>query len=140
MTAPHRDAFEQITASIAAEIAEEANKCCYRSDGYKEDIERFAKYRMAVLWNAAIEGGEVPRLDLDAIRQAIEERDAAIQAVDDLANNMIYNGNSVSWWYSKAVAYGSALDRAWEELKKAGILADGRIDVAEGIRQLAKEK
>ena len=42
--------------------------------------------------------------DLDVIRQAIEERDAALQACDDLANEMIYRGNSVAWWHSKATS------------------------------------
>lgn len=31
---------------IAREIADEANKCCYRSDGYKEEIEQFACRRI----------------------------------------------------------------------------------------------
>lgn len=76
--------------------------------------------------------------DLDVIRQAIEERDAALQACDDLANQMIYHGNSVGWWYSKAMAYRDAIDRSWEALKDAGISTDGKTDVATAIRQLAE--
>ena len=76
--------------------------------------------------------------DLDVIRQAIEERDAALQACDDLANEMVYNGNSVGWWYSKAMAYRDAIDRSWDALKAAGITPDGKTDVATAIRQLAE--
>ena len=76
--------------------------------------------------------------DLDVIRQAIEERDAALQACDDLANEMIYHGNSVGWWYSKAMAYRDAIDQSWDALKAAGITPDGKTDVATAIRQLAE--
>lgn len=75
--------------------------------------------------------------DLDVIRQAIEERDAALQACSDLANEMIYHGNSVGWWYSKATAYRSAIDECWKALGEAGIKADGKTNVADAIRQLA---
>lgn len=75
--------------------------------------------------------------DLDAIRQAIEERDAAIAQAADLAQRMIYRGNSVGWWHSKATNYGNALLEAWAALKAAGIPCDGQTTVAEGIRKLA---
>lgn len=75
--------------------------------------------------------------DLDVIRQAIEERDEALQACSDLANEMIYHGNSVGWWYSKATAYRNAIDECWKALHEAGIKADGKTSVADAIRQLA---
>lgn len=75
--------------------------------------------------------------DLDVIRQAIEERDAALQACDDLAQLMIYHGNSIGWWYSKANAYREALDRSWDALKAAGVYPDGKTDVATAITLLA---
>jgi len=75
--------------------------------------------------------------DLDAIRQAIEERDEAIQDYHRLASELVYHGNSVSSWYSKATAYKNALGKAWDALNEAGIVADGETDVAAGIRQLA---
>lgn len=75
--------------------------------------------------------------DLDVIRQAIEERDAALQACDDLAGSMIYHGNSVAWWHSKATAYKNALGECWKALGEAGIKADGQTSVADAIRQLA---
>ena len=78
--------------------------------------------------------------DLDVIRQAIEERDAAIQRCDELATQMIYKGNSVGWWHSKAENYGNALLEAWGALKEAGIPCDGATTVAEGIRRLAQPK
>lgn len=76
--------------------------------------------------------------DLDVIRQAIEERDAALAEVDALAARMEYRGNSVSWWHSKATNYGNALLDAWSALKEAGIVCDGQTTVAEGIRKLAR--
>ena len=78
--------------------------------------------------------------DLDAIRQAIEERDSAIRQCDELATQMIYRGNSVCWWHSKAKNYGNALLEAWGALKEAGIKCDGSTTVAEGIRLLAQSK
>ena len=75
--------------------------------------------------------------DLDVIRQAIEERDEALQACDDLANEMIYRGNSVAWWHSKATAYREAVDECWKALGEAGIKTDGNTHVADAIRQLA---
>lgn len=75
--------------------------------------------------------------DLDAIRQAIEERDAAVRDTELLSTEMVYKGNSVQWWHSKATAYKDALGKAWDALAAAGIHSDGTFDVAEGIRRLA---
>jgi hypothetical protein len=75
--------------------------------------------------------------DLDAIRQAIEERDAAKRDLELLASEMVYKGNSISWIHSKAENYKAALGRAWDALIEAGIPCDGQTDVAEGIRKLA---
>jgi hypothetical protein len=74
---------------------------------------------------------------LDVIRDAIEERDDAIRAVEDLAESMIYRGNSVGWWQSKADNYKSALREAWAELKAAGVKSDGQTTVAEAIKKLS---
>ena len=75
--------------------------------------------------------------DLDAIAQAIEERDDALMRYHQLATEMIYEGNSISWIHSKAKNYGNALTEAWKELKAAGIECNGSKSVAEGIRELA---
>lgn len=80
---------------------------------------------------------EPERMGLDAIRQAIEERDAMERAYHDLANEMVYEGNSVSWWRSKAMAYRNAVDDVWFALKDAGIHADGKKTCADGVRELA---
>jgi hypothetical protein len=81
--------------------------------------------------------GVVPaRGDLDVIRQAIEERDAAMQACDDLAQRMVYKGNSVGWWHSKAAAYRAAIEECWKALGELGIRADGKTHVADVIRTL----
>jgi hypothetical protein len=75
--------------------------------------------------------------NLDAIAQAIEERDDALLKYHQLATEMIYNGNSISWIHSKARNYGDALTAAWTELKAAGIECTGSKSVAEGIKELA---
>jgi hypothetical protein len=77
------------------------------------------------------------RMGLDAIRQAIEERDAMEQKYHDLAEYMVYHGNSVSWWHSKAIVYRDALDAVWAELRAAGVMADGKKTCADGVRELA---
>ena len=78
--------------------------------------------------------------DLDAIRQAIEERDSAVEDTHLLANEMVYMGNSVNHWWSKAKANGNALSRAWDALREAGINPDGEMEVSDAIRLLAKKK
>ncbi len=74
---------------------------------------------------------------MDVLRQAIEERDAMEQRLNDLAERMEYKGNSVAWWYSKATAYRAAIDAVWTELRAAGIVADGKKTSAEAVRELA---
>jgi hypothetical protein len=78
--------------------------------------------------------------DLDVIRQAIEERDAALAEVRALSESMEYRGNSISWWHTKATRYGDELLKAWAELTAAGVPCDGQTTVAEGIRKLAATK
>jgi len=77
---------------------------------------------------------------LDVIRDAIEERDDAIRAVEDLSARMIYKGNSVGWWQSKADNYKAALHEAWSELKASGVKPDGQTTVAEAIKKLSDIK
>ena len=79
-------------------------------------------------------------LDLDAIGQAIEERDFALRQYHELANLMIYEGNSIGWWHSKAKNYGAALLDAWDALREAGVECDGATTVSQGIRILARSK
>jgi len=73
------------------------------------------------------------RMGLDAIRQAIEERDEAVRALAAQE----FRGNSVSWWCEKAHAYGAAIDAVWAELRTAGVVCDGTKTSAEGVRELA---
>lgn len=80
---------------------------------------------------------------IDIVRAAIEERDEAAQRCDDLANTMIYKGNSVAYIYSKSRKYGDALIDALGALSEAGIVCDEKTSVTDGIRLLAaklKEK
>ena len=66
----------------------------------------------------------------------------AIQAYEDYNDRalgvMVYRGNSVSWWQSKAENYKGALGRAWDALREAGIHPNGELDVAAAIRVLAQ--
>jgi len=55
-----------------------------------------------------------------------------------LATEMVYEGNSVQWWRSKALAYKAALSKAWDALHAAGIKAAGKTDVAAGIAILSE--
>lgn len=80
------------------------------------------------------------RIDLDAIKQAIEERDEAVRQYHDLAQNMVYHGNSVSHWHCKATAYKDAIGKVWSELQTAGIACDGNKSCAEGVCELASRK
>ena len=77
------------------------------------------------------------RMGLNAIRQAIEDRDAMERQYHDLAEQMIYRGNSISWWHSKATAYRDALGATWDALRDAGITANGTKTCADGVRELA---
>ena len=78
-------------------------------------------------------------IDLDTIKQAIDERDAATGKLEALAQRLEYRGNSVSWWHSKATAYGDALIKSWDVLKAAGVKCDGETSVADGIARLTAE-
>jgi hypothetical protein len=80
------------------------------------------------------------RIDLDAIKQAIEERDDAVRQYHDLAQNMVYHGNSVSHWHCKATAYRDAIGKVWNELQAAGIACDGNKSCADGVCELAARK
>jgi hypothetical protein len=80
------------------------------------------------------------KMDLDAIKQAIEERDEAVQQYHDLAQSMVYHGNSVAHWYGKAKAYRDAIGKVWNELLAAGIACDGNKSCADGVRELAARK
>ena len=80
---------------------------------------------------------EAKRIDLDAIKQAIEERDEAALQYYHLAQNMVYHGNSVSHWHDKAKAYRDAIGKVWNELLAAGIACDGNKSCDDGVRELA---
>jgi hypothetical protein len=73
--------------------------------------------------------------DLDIIKQAIEERDAVLQAYFNLAHEMIYNGNSFAHWYNKAKAYRLEIDNVWNALAEIGVYPDGRTSCSKYIRK-----
>lgn len=75
----------------------------------------------------------------ESTRQAIEERDAALQACEAMAKRMEYHGNSVGWWYIKARNYGDSLEEAWKALNEAGINQDGKTSVADAIKKLMEK-
>lgn len=77
--------------------------------------------------------------DRDAARR---ERDEAIKAKESaeletayLANEMVYEGNSIGWIASKAKNYGAALMDAWGAVKAIGGKCDGSTPLHEAIRQ-----
>ena len=77
--------------------------------------------------------------DRDAARR---ERDEAIEAKESaeletayLANEMVYEGNSIGWIASKAKNYGAALMDAWAAVKAIGGKCDGLTPLHEAIRQ-----
>lgn len=65
--------------------------------------------------------------------EAIEEKEYAEHQLALLANEMVYEGNSVGWIYSKAKNYGDALLKAWDALKLTGVKCDGNTSVADAI-------
>ena len=71
-----------------------------------------------------------------ALEALIEENQRLEQAYHDLAREMVYEGNSISWIHSKARNYGNALSEAWHALNAKGVIADGNTTVAEGIAKL----
>ena len=73
---------------------------------------------------------------MEAIKALTEENDRLEMAYHDLANNMVYEGNSISWTKSKADWYKAALGEAWTALGEAGIQCDGQTTLAEGIKKL----
>lgn len=75
--------------------------------------------------------------DLSIIKQALEERDDALQKVELMASEMVYRGNSVQHWHAKATAYSDVIMRLWDVLKEAGVKQQG--DVVNTVREaLAK--
>lgn len=82
----------------------------------------------------------------DDLAKAVAERDAAkemeeyhLKSVSDLAHQMVYKGNSVSWIYAKKDAYAHALDLAWKALASCGHSADGKTPLETAIGNLGKE-
>lgn len=75
--------------------------------------------------------------EVNPIEELVDRTREAEEAYRQLAEEIIYEGNSVVWWYSKAQAYQEVLRRSWDALHEAGINSDGKIDVADAIRILA---
>ena len=72
----------------------------------------------------------------ELISELIEQKEYAVMQLDELANNMIYNGNSVGYIYSKAENYKNCIGRCWDAVKEYGIECDGKKDIADAIREL----
>ncbi len=104
--------------------------------GHDHDQDRETYWQLLQRTAALAAQPEQP-IGLDAVRQAIEERDDMEQKYHALAEQMVYHGNSVSWWHSKATAYRDAIDKVWDALRAAGIRADGTKTCADGVRELA---
>lgn len=82
-------------------------------------------------------GGVAVSDELETIRAELEAVQANFDIVEQDISRICYKGNSVGWWWSKAVNYRNALGDAWEALREAGIQSDGETDVAAAIRKLA---
>jgi hypothetical protein len=74
-------------------------------------------------------------MDAEGIRELVDENRRLQRQYDDLAERMIYEGNSISWTHSKAKNYGDALLDAWAALREIGVPNDGTETVAEAIRK-----
>lgn len=68
-----------------------------------------------------------------------DELEARNLDYDSLANELVFHGNSVYHWHSKANAYKQALGQSWAALREAGLPADGNTDVAAMIRKLSAD-
>lgn len=69
----------------------------------------------------------------DEEKETDEQHLGRLALEDKWIGNLTYAGNSVSWSHSKSVNYGKELSRAWDELNKLGIKADGHTTVAQAI-------
>lgn len=73
---------------------------------------------------------------MEALRRVTEYVEMVEENYRLLASEMVYEGNSVAWWHSKAINYRAALGEAWNALEELGINADGKTSVADAIRGL----
>jgi hypothetical protein len=87
--------------------------------------------------NEVLAAGRALLAERDELKERVEalERD-----LSDLANRMIYDGNSVSWWHSKAKAYSAAIFRAWDAVTETGYKSDGQTELADAIRAVLDRK
>ena len=87
----------------------------------------------------AVVGDGVKAADIAAARrerdEAIEERGRAHIELAYLANELMFNGNSIGWIASKADNYKKALGDAWDALIALGGKCDGNTILADAIRQ-----
>ena len=74
------------------------------------------------------------------VRELVEENERLQRQYDNLAEHMIYDGNSISWTASKAKRYGKELLSAWDALKAIGVPCDGNTSVAEAISKFCALK
>lgn len=96
---------------------------CWFNSGEEETVKsEYACIRTAVA--ALIEREAALIADRDAARrerdEEAEERERAELELAYLANEMIYEGNSIGWIASKAKNYGNALIEAWAALNDGG--------------------
>ena len=119
------------------------------ADGYMVDYADTTKQRCE---NVAREYGEGANIAIEPLYPASaitalegevaelrEELERSRRDYELLANESIYDGNSIGWIASKAKNYGDALLKAWEAVGDVGGTCDGNTPLHEAIRkQLTK--
>lgn len=78
-----------------------------------------------------MEAGRSLLAELDRLR---EENARLAKNYQLLADEAVYEGNSISWTYRKAIKYRDALERAWSAMAEAGYPADGETELSDAIR------
>ena len=69
----------------------------------------------------------------------IERCEYAESSLEALADEMIYNGNSVSWLYKKHQSDIAVIHDIWGVLRAAGIPPDGELHIITAIQLLAHQ-
>lgn len=73
----------------------------------------------------------------DRLNERIEKLE---NEVHDLANNLVYHGNSVHHWYTKGTAYRDVIGKCWKVLEQHGYYPDGHTSIVQVIERALSER